>query len=145
MLNFNTIENSYAHPVALNSVNYVTSSGSQSTNTTSISLACHQPSITNEVMHTTARDQQQQQQLGGNWTTNENIQSATTTIDGNCTNRNDDYIQTVISENNGTDRHPINAAHQYLQHKGSENVKRFSVNNLLQLANNHRLAVGKLN
>lgn len=160
MLNFNSIESSYAHPIALNGANnYVSSSITQATNTSSISPACQQQSIiSNDGIHRSARHPQQ---ITENWPHSESIQNGNAAVDQNCANRNDNrlptsnstqsqnnYIQTVISESNGvTDQDPnrINAAQQYLHQKGSENVKRFSVNNLLQLANNRRLAVGKFN
>lgn len=46
------------------------------------------------------------------------------------------YPQTLINDNESGDRTTI--METFLEHKGSENVKRFSVNNLLQLANNCR-------
>lgn len=60
------------------------------------------------------------------------------------------YLQTTIDDDQTNCRPPINMD-SFLQQKGSENVKRFSVNNLLQLANNcralveeHRISSGKL-
>lgn len=46
------------------------------------------------------------------------------------------YPQTIINDDESGDRTTI--METFLEHKGSENVKRFSVNNLLQLANNCR-------
>lgn len=59
------------------------------------------------------------------------------------------YPQTIIADDASVER-TTNLMENFLEHKGSENVKRFSVNNLLQLANNcraisneHRGTIGK--
>lgn len=49
-----------------------------------------------------------------------------------------DYLQTAANEGESEQRSALENMGSYLQQKGSENVKRFSVNNLLQLANNCR-------
>lgn len=81
-----------------------------------------------------------------------------TTVNNNLTHSNDSvrvqqqktYLQTAINDDQTNCRPPLNMDN-FLQQKGSENVKRFSVNNLLQLANNcralvddHRISSGKL-
>lgn len=81
-----------------------------------------------------------------------------TTINNNLTHANESiraqqqktYLQTTINDYQTNCRPPLNMDN-FLQQKGSENVKRFSVNNLLQLANNcralvdeHRISSGEL-
>lgn len=73
-----------------------------------------------------------------------------TTINNNLTHSHKNYLQTTINDDQTNCRPPLNMDN-FLQQKGSENVKRFSVNNLLQLANNcralvdeHRISSGEL-
>lgn len=95
------------------------------------------------------------------WTHSESVHNTSnSTIDVNCNQSNNsnnnlsnpsetsrviqhhqkDYLQTVIGADDSNGRLTLNMGN-FLQQKGSENVKRFSVNNLLQLANNCRALV----
>lgn len=82
-----------------------------------------------------------------------------TTINNNLTHSNEliraqqqkAYLQTTAINDDQTNCRPPLNMDNFLQQKGSENVKRFSVNNLLQLANNcralvdeHRISSGEL-
>lgn len=164
MLNFNTIDTnpntSFSHPIPLHGGNFneastmITSSPSNhhhnQTQAQQINL--------NFLGTNTSGDQT-------NWTHSDSVTNST--IDDNCNRNNNnnnlsnpsetgraaqhqkDYLQTVIGADESDGRSTLNMGN-FLQQKGSENVKRFSVNNLLQLANNcralvdeHRLSTGK--
>lgn len=157
MLNFNAMENvnSYSHSIPMNNGNFVHSVQSQMS-------ASPTPQINMTYLDASNRNSNQST---GNWSQHSisarnHSSSSTNTIENNNNNlsaQNEairldtqkDYHQTTINENENTDRATINMEN-YMQQKGSENVKRFSVNNLLQLANNcralsneHRITVGK--
>lgn len=155
MLNFNTIDNNanaFTHSMSLHGEHFT-----DAPSTTMITSSPHQ-----------AHSQAQQISLNyiaangngdqANWTHPEPVHRASnTTHDENC-NRNNknlsnsseavcgqpqkEYLQTVISNDDSDGQSNLNMGN-YLQQKGSENVKRFSVNNLLQLANNCRALVGE--
>lgn len=150
MLNFNTIDNvnSFSHPIPLHSANFTDVPNSMVTSSPNQQLNLNYLSGNTSGDHT-------------NWTESVHNTSAST-LDENC-NRNNilpdshetaqqqhkDYLQTSIHNDETSDRTTLNMGN-YLQQKGSENVKRFSVNNLLQLANNcraladeHRLSTGE--
>lgn len=168
MLNFNTIDTnqntSFVHPIPLHSGNFsetptmVTSSPS---NHQHHSQAQAQQINLNYLSTNTSGNQT-------NWTHSDSIHNTTiSTIDDSCNRNNNnnnlsnssetgrsvqhqkDFLQTVISTDEPDGRSTVTMGN-FLQQKGSENVKRFSVNNLLQLANNcralvddHRLSSGK--
>lgn len=153
MLNFNTIDNvnSFAHPIPLHGAHFGEMQNAMVTSSPSIQA---QQINLNYLSANASGDQT-------NWT--EPVHNTTpSTIDDHCNRNNNlpnpnetvreqkDYIQTVINDDQTDGRSTLNMDN-YLQQKGSENVKRFSVNNLLQLANNcraladeHRLSSGKL-
>lgn len=94
----------------------------------------------------------------GEWTHHDPVHnSSNATLDENCNRHNTnlsnpnatlrgqhqkEYLQTVIGGADSDGQSNLNMGN-YLEQKGSENVKRFSVNNLLQLANNCRALVGE--
>lgn len=148
MLNFNAMENVNSYSIPVNNSNFIHSVGQ------SMSSASLHTNMT--YMQSNSRGQ-----TSDNWSSSVRIHnSPNETIDNNnlssqndsiCLESQKEYRQTVINENENTDRSTMNMEN-YIQQKGSENVKRFSVNNLLQLANNcralaneHRIAVGKSN
>lgn len=152
MLNFNTIDNpnSFTNSISLHHFNETPPTSMVTSSTVNQSQSQQQQINLNYPAANANGDQT-------NWT-------SSTTIDGNCNRNNNnnnlsnetgrihqkDYIQqTVINPDESGDRSTMNMGN-FLQQKGSENVKRFSVNNLLQLANNcraladeHRLSSGK--
>lgn len=168
MLNFNTIDNT--NPF----VNSITSHGGNFTDVPTSMVA------TSSSPHSSSSSSVQVQQInlnylsssssGGNQTnwreTVHNNNNPTASIDSNCnrTSINNNlphsnesiqaqqqktYLQTTINDDQTSCRPPLNMDN-FLHQKGSENVKRFSVNNLLQLANNcralvdeHRISSGK--
>lgn len=157
MLNFTTIDNAnaFAHSIALHGGNFVDVPTSMVTSSSTASASAQAQHINlNYLNANTSGDP--------NWT--ESVHSnSTSTIDNNCnrnnvtnnnlpnSNQQKDYLHTVINGDETNGRSPL-SMDNYLQQKGSENVKRFSVNNLLQLANNcralvdeQRIATGKLN
>lgn len=127
MLNFNSIDNSNAYAIPLNGGNF-----------TQVPTTMAQMNYLNNSNNLNGLQQ------SSTWSGTEN------SADNNCnqTNslaidvvRNDqqkDYLQTAINETESDNRSALENMGTYLQQKGSENVKRFSVNNLLQLANNCR-------
>lgn len=151
MLNFNAIDSpsSFAHSISLHGGSF------------------SQPAATMVTSSSANQSQPQQQQINlnylgantngdqTNWTHSESVHNtSSSTIDDSCNRNNNnnnqkDYLQTVIGAEEPDGRSTLNMGN-FLQQKGSENVKRFSVNNLLQLANNcraladeHRLSSGK--
>lgn len=152
MLNFNTIDsvNSFVHPIPLHGAHFGEMQNSMVTSSPSI----HTQQINLNYLSANTNDDQT------NWTESVHNTSSSN-LDENC-NRNNDlpnpnegireqkvYLQTVINNDEADGRTALNMDN-YLQPKGSENVKRFSVNNLLQLANNcralvdeHRISSGK--
>lgn len=154
MLNFNAMENvnSYSHSIPMNNGNFIHSVQSQMSTTST-------PHTNMTYLDSSNRNSNQST---GNWSISarNHNNSSNNTIENNNNNlsaQNEairldtqkDYHQATINEDENTDRATINMEN-FMQQKGSENVKRFSVNNLLQLANNcralsneHRIAVGK--
>lgn len=108
MLNFNSIDNSYP----MNSGNFA-----------------QVPTTQNYLNNPTI------QQQSVNWARADSSTSNQISIEAIAS---DQPLQTAINENESIERSSLNTMGNYLQQKGSENVKRFSVNNLLQLANNCR-------
>lgn len=163
MLNFNTIDNAntFAHPIPLHSGNF-----DETTNALVTSSAAPTSNHSNQTQVQQINLNYLNANGGGdqtNWTHSESVHNSNSTIDDNCNRNNNnlpsetnrvqhhqkDYMQTVINDNDSDTRPNLNMGN-YLQQKGSENVKRFSVNNLLQLANNcralvdeHRLSSGE--
>lgn len=151
MLNFNTIDNpnSFANSITMHGGHF---SEAPTTMVTSSPSAQSQPQQINLNYHGANN--------GGdhtNWTHSESVHHTSNSTIDNCNRNNNNpcetgrvqHLQTVISADETGDRSTLNMGN-FLQQKGSENVKRFSVNNLLQLANNcraladeHRLSSGK--
>lgn len=156
MLNFNTIDNTntFANSIPLHGDNFtdvptsmVATSLSSSAAAASTAIQVQQINLNYLNANTTS---------GGdhtNWSqeTINNNNCNRTTINNNLTHHSnasavDQQLQksyhqaTISSEDQINCRPPLNMDN-FLQQKGSENVKRFSVNNLLQLANNCRALV----
>lgn len=172
MLNFNTIDNTnaFVNSITSHGGNFtevptsivVTSSSPQSSSSSSIQVQQINLNYLNANAIGGGGDQ-------SNWseTVHSSNNPTAVTIDNNCnrTTINNNtihsnessrvqhqktYLQTAINDDQTNCRPPLNMDN-FLQQKGSENVKRFSVNNLLQLANNcralvdeHRISSGKL-
>ncbi|XP_031625816.1 retinal homeobox protein Rx-A-like [Contarinia nasturtii] len=151
MLNFNTIDNSnaFSHPIPLHSGNFnETASAMVTSSSSNHSNQSQAQQINLNYLSANGNDDQT------NWTHSETAHNSSSTIDDNCNRNNNnlpsetdrvqhhqkDYLQTVITDTESYTRSNLNMGN-YLQQKGSENVKRFSVNNLLQLANNCRALV----
>lgn len=145
MLNFNSIDNpnSFTHPIPLHGGNFSDSPTSMVTSapsTQSVPAQTQQINLSYLSANTSTADQT-------NWTESVLNASNSTIDNNNLPNSNGsvriqhqkDYIQTIITPESDV-RSNLNIGN-YLQQKGSENVKRFSVNNLLQLANNCRALV----
>lgn len=118
MLNFNSIDNSNAYTIPLNGSNF-----------TQVPTTVAQMNYLNNSNNLNGLQQSNISTWcrGDNSADNNNCnQTSSLTIDVIRSDQQKDYLQTTINEED------------YLQPKGSENVKRFSVNNLLQLANNCR-------
>lgn len=158
MLNFNTIDNpnAFAHSISLHGGNFSEPPTTMVTSSSANQSQSHQQQINLNYLGANPSTDQT------NWTHSDAVHNTSgSTINDNCnrnTNNNlssetgrvheKDYLQTVIADNSGG-RSTLSMGN-FLQQKGSENVKRFSVNNLLQLANNcrtladeHRLSVGE--
>lgn len=139
MLNFNTIESSaFTHSIPLHEADFSESATGMGTSSPSAHAV---QSHLNYLDVSNGGDQ-------NNWTHTESRHS---TINDDNRHRNEnpvpnstrvqhqkEYLDTVIPNEDG--RTTLNMDN-YIQQKGSENVKRFSVNNLLQLANNCRALV----
>lgn len=160
MLNFNTIDNpnGFAHSISLHgggSGNYSEPPNTMVTSSSANQSQSHQQQMNLNYLGANGSADQT------NWPASDSVHNNSgSTINDNC-NRNannlssetgrthdKDYLQTVISADDSSGR--ALSMGNFLQQKGSENVKRFSVNNLLQLANNcrtladeHRLSVGE--
>lgn len=155
MLNFNTIDNpnTFVNSITLHGGHF---SEAPTTMITSSSTAQTQPQQINLNYIGTNNGGDQT-----NWTHSESIHNTSNSTIDECNRNNNhpsetdrahhqkEYIQTVINADESDGRSTINMGN-FLQQKGSENVKRFSVNNLLQLANNcraladeHRHSTGK--
>lgn len=142
MLNFNSIDNpnSFTHPMPLHGGNFTDSPTSMITSSPSTQSVPTQAQQINLNYISTNTDQT-------NWAESTHNASNSTIDNNNLPNSNGsvriqhqkEYIQTVITPESDV-RSNLNIGN-YLQQKGSENVKRFSVNNLLQLANNCRALV----
>lgn len=152
MLNFNTIDNpnAFPHSIPLHGGNFNGSSTTMITSSpTNHSAQSQAQQINlNYLNSNTSGDQT-------TWAHTESVNnSLNSTIDENCNRNNNtltdpgevrgqhqkDYSQTVISGGDTHDRSKLTMGN-YVE--GSENVKRFSVNNLLQLANNCRALVNE--
>lgn len=149
MLNFNGFEsmNSYAHSI-IDASSRTTLSNSNGTNF----LASSTTSPVVSLASTTSSNPSCQQQMSTNYL-NENLQlskiggtnpqkqlvsenlSVNWSNSGNINNNNEDHHSSSNHNNNNNNNSVIDSETFLLNHKGSENVKRFSVNNLLQLAN----------
>lgn len=141
MLNFNTMDsvNSYSHAMPVNSGNFVHSVAQMSTPITSQS-----PSLITYLDSANRIHPQSASHWSGQVNRSHSIPNQTISDNNNLPHQNDagrldmskNYPQTIIDGDESGNR--ANAMETFLEHKGSENVKRFSVNNLLQLANNCR-------
>lgn len=159
MLNFNAIDNttSFSHSMPLHGGNFTEVPTSMVATSASSSVQVQQINLNYLNANTSGADQT-------NWSHNpttaaiDNNCNRTTVTNNNLTHSNEsarvqqqksNYLQTTINDDQNNCRPPL-SMDTFLHQKGSENVKRFSVNNLLQLANNcralvddHRLSSGK--
>lgn len=144
MLNFNLINNSNTYPIAMNGGNFA-----------SVPTTVSQQNNINYLNNSINSIAQNGTQSSVNWSRSNNSShpsiDCNESTEANNNNNNNlsneairncdhpkDYLQTTINYNESDERSTLETMGNYLQQKGSENVKRFSVNNLLQLANNCR-------
>lgn len=150
MLNFNAIDNAnaFSHSMPLHGENFTDATAAM------ITSSPHSQAQQIGLNYIGANNNGDQ----ANWTHPDSVQnSSNTTHDDNCQQNNNnfsnssdtvrgqhqkEYLQTIISSEDTDGQSNLNMGN-YLQQKGSENVKRFSVNNLLQLANNCRALVSE--
>lgn len=144
MLNFNSIDNSNTFAIpAMNSGNFaqmptISTTSSQPNNLNYLNSSSAQNADMHQSVIWARADGSASNNCGSsnsnsNSTNNNNITNSIRSGD-----QQKDYLQTVIHNDESDERSALNSMTNYLQQKGSENVKRFSVNNLLQLANNCR-------
>lgn len=125
MLNFNSIDNSNAYAIP-NGENF-----------TQVPTTVAQMNYLNNSNNLNGL-QQSTWSRAENSANNNCNQTSRLAIDVVRSDQQKDYLQTAINEGESDNRSALENMGSYLQQKGSENVKRFSVNNLLQLANNCR-------